>query len=320
LADRVGQQLGNYQLIQSLGQGSLAEVYLGGHIHLGTLAAIKVLHAQLSSEDITTFRREARVIAHLIHPNIVRVLEFGIEGQTPFLVMDFAPHGTVRQHYPSGTLLPLPTVVSYTMQVAEALQFAHDERVVHRDVKPENLLLGRRNEVLLSDFGIAIVTQRPHYQSPYNTAGTLMYMAPEQLRGEPCLASDQYSLGIVVYEWLCGRCPFQGSSALEIAMQHLSHPPKPLREIVPTIPLAVEQVVSKALAKEPKERFASIRDFAETLERVSFSEDIAAFAQPPKRIEPSSSLVTPASSSGDSRSTLPASSSDDRLPTIDEGI
>ena len=320
MADRVGQQLGNYQLIQLLGQGSLAEVYLGGHIHLGTLAAIKVLHAQLTSEDITTFRREARVIAHLIHPNIVRVLEFGIEDQTPFLVMDFAPHGTVRQHHPRGTLLPLPAGVSYARQVADALQFAHDERVVHRDVKPENLLLGRRNEVLLSDFGIAIVAQRPHDQSPYNTAGTLMYMAPEQLRGQPCLASDQYALGIVVYEWLCGRCPFQGSSALEVAMQHLSHPPKPLREIVPSIPPPVEQVVSKALAKEPEKRFASIQDFAETLERACFSEDITASAQPPLRIEPFSSMVTPTSPSGDSFSTLPTSSSDDWLPTIDDGI
>ena len=102
MVDRVGQQLGNYQLIQLLGQGSLAEVYLGGHIHIGTLAAIKVLHAQLSSEDIASFRREAHVIASLIHPNIVRVLDFGIEDQTPFLVMDFAPHGTVRQRYPRG--------------------------------------------------------------------------------------------------------------------------------------------------------------------------------------------------------------------------
>lgn len=320
MVDRVGQQLGNYQLMQLLGQGSLAEVYLGGHIHLGTLAAIKVLHAELSSEDITTFRREARVIAHLIHPNIVRVLEFGIEDQTPFLVMDFAPHGTVRQHYPRGTLLPLPTVVSYARQVADALQFAHDERVVHRDVKPENLLLGRRDEILLSDFGIAVVTQSPHNQSHYNTAGTLMYMAPEQLRGEPCLASDQYALGIVVYEWLCGRCPFQGSSALEVAMQHLSHPPKPLREMVPSISPAIEQVVSKVLAKDPQERFASIQDFAEILERASFSEDIIAFGQPSQRIEPFSSLDTPASSSDDSRSTLPASSSDNWLPPIDDGI
>ena len=120
MVDRVGQQLGNYQLIQLLGQGSLAEVYLGGHIHLGMLAAIKVLHAQLSSEDIAPFRREARVIASLIHPNIVRVLDFGIEDQTPFLVMDFAPHGTVRQRYPRGTLLPVTTAVTYTRQVADA--------------------------------------------------------------------------------------------------------------------------------------------------------------------------------------------------------
>ncbi len=316
MVDRVGQQLGNYQLIQLLGQGSLAEVYLGGHIHLGMLAAIKVLHAPLSSEEIAPFRREARVIAHLVHPNIVRVLEFGIEDHTPFLVMDFAPHGSLRQHYPRGTLLPLASVVSYSRQVADALQFAHDERVVHRDVKPENLLLGRRKEVLLSDFGIAILTHRPHDQSPYHTAGTLRYMAPEQLQGQPCLASDQYALAIVVYEWLCGRCPFQGSSALEVAMQHLSDPPQPLRELVPTIPAPVEQVVSKALAKDPQERFASITDFAEALERAGVSEITA--SAPPLGIKPSSSIKTPPSLSGDSFSTLPTGSSDE-WPPIDDG-
>jgi serine/threonine protein kinase len=316
VVDRVGQQLGNYQLIQLLGQGSLAEVYLGGHIHIGTLAAIKVLHAQLKSEDIAPFRREARVIAHLIHPNIVRVLDFGIEDQTPFLVMDFAPHGTVHHRYPRGTLLPLPTAVSYTRQVAGALQFAHDERVVHRDVKPENLLLGRQEEVLLSDFGIAIFTQRLPDRSLYHTAGTLRYMAPEQLQGQPRPASDQYALAIVVYEWLCGRCPFQGSSAMEVAMQHISFPPQPLRELVPTIPAAVEQVVGKALAKDPQERFASIRDFAEALERAGVSEENTASTSP-LRIEPSSIAETLPSFSSDSFSTLPASSSDE-FPSIDD--
>ena len=315
MVDRVGQQLGNYQLIQLLGQGSLAEVYLGGHIHLGMLAAIKVLHAPLSSEEITPFRREARVIAHLVHPNIVRVLEFGIEDHTPFLVMDFAPHGSLRQHYPRGTLLPLASVVSYSRQVADALQFAHDERVVHRDVKPENLLLGRRKEVLLSDFGIAILTHRPHDQSPYHTAGTLRYMAPEQLQGQPCLASDQYALAIVVYEWLCGRCPFQGSSALEVAMQHLSDPPQPLRELMPTIPAPVEQVVSKALAKDPQKRFASITDFAEALELASGSGEITSSAHPPG-IE---LWDTPPSPSSDSFSTLPTNSSDECI-SLDDGI
>src|SRR5712691_2889227 len=133
---------------------------------------------------------------------------------------------------------------------------------------------------------------RPHDLNLYNTAGTLRYMAPEQLQGQPCLASDQYALGIVVYEWLCGRCPFQGSSALEVAMQHLSHLPKPLREMVPSIPPAVEQVVSKALAKEPKERFGRIQDFAETLEQASNSKNITAFVQSLLPIEPSTSLDT----------------------------
>lgn len=317
MVDRVGQQLGNYQLIQLLGQGSLAEVYLGGHIHIGTLAAIKVLHAQLSSEDIAHFRREARVIASLIHPNIVRVLDFGIEDQTPFLVMDFAPYGTVRQRYTRGTLLSVPTVVSYTRQVADALQFAHDERVVHRDIKPENLLLGRRHEILLSDFGIAVLMHRPHDLNPYNTAGTLKYMAPEQLQGQPCLASDQYALAIVVYEWLCGRCPFEGSSALEVVMQHHSQTPQPLRELVPTIPAPVEQVVVKALAKDPQERFGSIQDFAEALELASSSE-ISASA-PQLEIEPHSSTQTPPDFSDDSFSTLPTSSSDERI-SLDDGI
>jgi eukaryotic-like serine/threonine-protein kinase len=317
VVDRVGQQLGNYQLIQLLGQGSLAEVYLGGHIHLGTLAAIKVLHAQLKSEDIAPFRREARVIAHMIHPNIVRVLDFGIEDQTPFLVMDFAPHGTVRQRHPRGTLLPIPTAISYTRQAADALQFAHDERVVHRDVKPENLLLGRSHEVLLSDFGIAVLTLRPHVQSPYHTAGTLRYMAPEQLHGQPCPASDQYALAIVLYEWLCGRCPFQGSSALEVAMQHLSHPPQPLHELVHTIPAAIEQVVGKALAKNPQERFASIRNFAEELERAGIPEEITTSA-PPLEFEPCSSTETPHSHEADSFSTLPTSYSDEWLPLDDQ--
>ena len=273
MADRIGQQLGNYQLVQVLGEGSFAAVYLGGHIHLGTLAAIKVLHTQLTSEDVSTFRTEARVVAHLIHPNIVRVLEFGIEGNIPFLVMDFAPHGTLRQRYPRGTQLPLATVVSYISAIADALQYAHDERLIHRDVKPENMLVGRRNEILLSDFGIATLAQSSHNQRFSNTAGTMAYMAPEQIQGKPCSASDQYSLGIVAYEWLGGICPFKGSTAIEVAMKHLSEQPPPLRDAVPSIPAAVEQVVMRALVKDPEERFLNIRDFAVALEQAGSFDD-----------------------------------------------
>src|SRR5207249_11061498 len=165
---------------------------------------IKVLHGQLASNYREGFLSEARTIAHLRHPHIIQVLDFGIESMTPFLVMDYAPHGTLRQRHPRGTLLPLDTVVTYVTQVAQALQYAHQEKVIHRDIKPENMLLGRSNEVLLSDFGIAIISQSSRQQQAQDAAGTLAYMAPEQLQGKPRPASDQYALGIVVYEWLCG--------------------------------------------------------------------------------------------------------------------
>src|SRR5690348_14218643 len=148
MVDYIGQRLGNYQLTRLLGEGGFAQVYLGEHIYLSTQAAIKVLNTQVTN-DLDLFRTEARTIARLVHPNIVRVLEFGVEDNTPFLVMDYAPGGTLRQRHPRGTLLPLPTVVSYVKQMAEALQYAHNEKLIHRDVKPENTLLGRSNEVLL---------------------------------------------------------------------------------------------------------------------------------------------------------------------------
>ena len=175
MADRVGEQLGNYRLTRLLGTGGFAEVYLGEHIHLGTPAAIKVLHTKLASDDIDKFRTEARTIAYLIHPHIVRVLDFGVDDKTPFLVMDYATNGTLRQRHPKGQRLPLITVVSYVTQIADALQCAHDEKLVHRDVKPENMLLGRRDEVLLSDFGIALVAQSSRYQSTQDMAGTMSY-------------------------------------------------------------------------------------------------------------------------------------------------
>jgi predicted ATPase/DNA-binding CsgD family transcriptional regulator len=269
MADRVGQQLGNYHLIQLLGRGNFAEVYLGQHLHLHTQAAIKILYRQLESHDAEGFLNEARALAHLQHPHIIRVLDFGIEATTPFLVMDYAPGGNLRQHYPKGTLLPLDTIVTYVEQVAEALQYAHQEKLIHRDIKPENMLLGRHNEILLSDFGLAIMAQSS--RKPQDTAGTIAYMAPEQLRGKPRPASDQYALGVVVYEWVCGDCPFHGTLS-DLYSQHLFVPPPSLHEKVPTIPLAVEQVVLKALAEDPQERFSSVQAFSRALEEICKAE------------------------------------------------
>src|SRR6266567_3137170 len=161
MADRVGQQLGNYRLLRSLGTGGFAEVYLGEHVHLDTRAAVKVLHAPLTDENKEKFSTEARTIARLIHPNIVRILEFGVEDDTSFLVMDYAPNGSLCQRHPRGIPLTLDIILPYVKQVAAALQYTHSQRysdnrrLIHRDIKPENMLLRRDNEVVLSDFGIA---------------------------------------------------------------------------------------------------------------------------------------------------------------------
>src|SRR6266568_2771351 len=207
MSDRVGQQLGNYRLMQLLGQGNFAEVYLGEHLHLNTQAAIKVLHAHFSSQDGERFRTEARTIARLVHPHIVRILDFDVEEGLPFLVMDYAPNGTLRKVHPTGTPLPLASIISYVHAVAAALQYAHGQGVIHRDIKPENLLLAGNDEVLLSDIGLAIIAQSARSQQIQETAGTIAYMAPEQLQGHPSSASDQYALGVMVYEWLSGAQP-----------------------------------------------------------------------------------------------------------------
>ena len=268
--ERVGQRLGNYQLVRLLGEGGFAEVYLGEHLHLKTQAAVKLLHTRLSHDDIEGFRREAQVIAQLIHPHIVRVLDFGVEGNAPYLVMDFAPYGTLRNRHPKGTRVPLYYVTAYVRQVADALYYAHSQRLIHRDIKPENMLVGRNNEILLSDFGIALASQSSSYQNTQDVAGTIAYMAPEQIQAHPRPASDQYSLGIVVYEWLTGNRPFQGTYT-EIAVKHTMVPPPPLREQLLDIPQSVEDVVMRALQKDPRQRFEDVHAFAIALEQASFN-------------------------------------------------
>lgn len=183
----------------------------------------------------------------------------------------YAPDGTLRQRHPRAARLPLPTVLFYIKQIADALQYAHESKVIHRDIKPENILPGRRHEVLLSDFGLAIMARSSFSLAIQEVAGSVAYLAPGQVL-KPRLASDQYSLGVVTYEWLCGVRPFEGSTFSELATQHLYASPPPLREKVPTISLAVEQVVMRPLEKDPQERFATVQEFATALEQASLSE------------------------------------------------
>jgi serine/threonine protein kinase len=257
VTDRLGQQLGNYRLVRLLGQGGFAEVYLGEHIYLKAYAAIKVLQARFADSEIQQFLTEAQTLVRLRHPHIVKVLEFGMEGNTPYLIMDYAPNGSLRQRHPRGVPLPSNTIVPYVKQVASALHYAHDQKLVHCDIKPENMLLGHRNEILLSDFGLAVIVQSSYYQT-LEMMGTVYYMAPELVQGKPRAASDQYSLAVVVYEWLCGSLPFQGTFE-EVIGQHAFVPPPPLHEKVLDILPAVEEVVLIALAKDPGQRFKSVQ-------------------------------------------------------------
>ena len=265
MPDRVGQQLANYRLIRPLGQGGFADVYLGEHVYLGTQAAIKILQMRLTDDDKNSFLEEARTIARLKHPAIVRILEYDAVENVPFLVMEYAPNGTLRHCHPKGTILPPTSIVPYIRQVAAALQYAHDQKLIHRDVKPENMLLGLKNSVLLSDFGLAVIVQssRDRLQT---VAGTVTYMAPEQLQGRACPASDQYALAAVAYEWLSGERLFSGSF-IEVATQHVLVPPPSLLSKLPTLPPAIDQVIQKALAKNPEQRFTSVLEFAQVFEQ-----------------------------------------------------
>ncbi|HEY7413952.1 MAG TPA: serine/threonine-protein kinase [Ktedonobacteraceae bacterium] len=260
------EKLGNYRLIQRLGTGGFSTVYLGEHLHFKTSVAIKILHSRLFSEEtLSEFLQEAHIIAQLDHPHIVRMLEFGVEEYAPYMVFQYVPNGTVRQRYPKGSCIPLPIIIQYVKQIAEALQYAHALKLIHRDIKPENFLLGKDDEILLGDFGLAIPSQSFLGVADQDRAGTAEYMAPEQSLGKSSRASDQYALGVVVYEWLCGHPPFKGAD-YEILHQHIHNTPTPLHELVPTVPTAIEQVVMRALAKNPSERFPQIQDFAQALE------------------------------------------------------
>jgi eukaryotic-like serine/threonine-protein kinase len=259
------QLFGEYRLIQKLGGGSFSSVYLAEHTHEHSQVALKILQVPLNKrEDFRDFLNEARTI-RLRHPHIIPLLDFGLSRQDfPFLVMEYASGGTLRDRHPKGSQLPLSTIAEYVDQIASALQYAHDHRIIHRDVKPANMLLRADGTLLLSDFGIAKITESSTLMSIQPQIGTPAYMAPEQYQGNPCFASDQYALAVVAYEWISGTCPFQGSEEW-LAVQHINAAPPSLQNFVPSLPPAVEQVIMKALAKVPEERFATVQEFAAAL-------------------------------------------------------
>jgi serine/threonine protein kinase len=260
-ATHLGQQFGSYRIESPLGRGAFAAVFLGRHLYLDTNAAIKILHRQFVGFERQLFSSEARMAARLVHPYIVRVLEYGVQFDRPYLVMDYAPGGSLGQF--RGTRLPLTLVVHYAKQIASGLDYLNAQGIIHCDIKPQNLLIGCHEQILIGDFGIALLAGNAASQEGI-IFGTPTYMAPEQIMGNPCFASDQYALAVVLYELLCGIPPFEGTRT-GVIKQHLRADPPPLRKHV-SIPLAVEDVIIQALAKDPERRYDSARQFAKVLE------------------------------------------------------
>lgn len=268
LHDVKEQRFANYQLIKMLGEDSFAQVFQAKEQATGKEVALKVFNGPFPDQNsLDELRKEVEATKSLDHSHIVHIHQFAVEGGVPYLVMDYVPFSWRDQH-PQGVPLPLDMVVKYTKQLGSALQYAHDHRIVHRDLKPTNLLLNHQGDLLLGDFGIAIMLTENGHDFTQHVAGTLQYMAPEAFEGAIERASDQYSLGIIVYEWLTGKCPFEGTFT-ELWHKHAYEAPEPLRKIIPTLPEAVEQVVLRALEKKPDQRFQDVESFVTRLEEAA---------------------------------------------------
>lgn len=259
--DWTGQQVGNYAVLQLLEQGTVIDRYLGSDVSSQKQVTLHLLAAPANEAGVFRFSRNVPIIKRLVHPFISLLIDAGVEGMTPFLVLDDLPTSRQSHQFP----LPLPTIVRYVAQLAEAFDYAHSKGIWHTYTTPETILIGSQGEALLGGFGMRLLESSQHMrsQTSWTPLVSPIYLSPEQIGGDfQDSLTDEYALAVVVYEWLCGVPPFQGSTPVEIALQHLQSPPPPLREKMPTISLALEQVMGKALAKLPAERFSSIKAFS----------------------------------------------------------
>ena len=251
--------------MREVGRGAFGVVYQAEQVYPGTQVAIKVL-LDAAPEEREALLEEARKIAAWHHPHITLVLGFSEYQGFPYLVLQYAPYGTLKDRYPPGRAFPFDAILSHVHQIAEGLQYAHERQTLHLDLKPANVLLDEQQRALISDFGISVILQpNKTHLTVRKFMGTPAYAAPEQFdeeRGQATPASDQYALATMVYQWLTGRLPFEGGSFMALATQKVLKDPQPLGTGAPP---AVEQVVMKALAKDPRARFPSVRAFAEAL-------------------------------------------------------
>lgn len=317
LPDLKNRLVGNYRLVGFLGQGGFASVYLGEHVNDKSQVAIKFFvslkgYGQTntpSNEALKALQDEARIISrlnYLQHPHIIRISDIGMESGIssfpqgiPYMVMDYAPYGSAFHFLKNALPLPVDQVVTFIGQVASALYHAHNLGILHRDVKPPNLLFAKQNHILLADFGIARIL-RPGSLEHETTLvkGSLEYMPPEQFQSKTYPASDQYALGIIAYQWLTGVKPFIARDPLQIMNAHASTPPAPLRQHQPSLPLAVERVVLQALEKDWHNRFPSVLDFANALAAAAQGPQQFQSYPPPLPLNPTPSIYWPSGQTG----------------------
>jgi serine/threonine-protein kinase len=260
---------GRYRILRKLGAGGMANVYLAEDEELGRRVAIKILNDRYANDElfIERFRREAKSAAGLSHPNIVSIYDRGQAEGTYYIAMEVIEGRSLKELILTRGPLPIAHAIAYTLEILDALRFAHRHGIIHRDVKPHNILIGGER-LKVTDFGIARAGASQMTEAG-SIMGTAQYLSPEQARGAPVTASsDLYSVGIVLYEMLTGKVPFSGDSAIEIAMKHLNELPKPPSKVRPEIPAELDHVVLRALAKAPEDRYQSAEEFADDLHRV----------------------------------------------------
>lgn len=274
--DLTGVTIERYKILRELGRGGMAVVYRATDTMLERNVAVKMILSENTSREKTEkmlkrFNREAKTLASLSHPNIVKVLDYGEYESMPYIVMEFISGGALKTRM--GSPIPHTEAAAMLVPVARALQHAHQQKIVHRDVKPENILINDSGQPMLSDFGILKFVDVEESQGLTGTGkivGTPAYMSPEQIRGREIDGrSDIYSLGIVFFEMVTGRKPYNANTPIELSMQHLHDPIPKARQFVRDLPHEVDQIISKAIAKNPEERFPNMAAFAQALEKLS---------------------------------------------------
>ena len=257
-----------YQLLESVGQGGMADVYKAMDTILNRIVAIKILRGELADDPMTLlrFQREASAASKLSHPNVVDVYDVGESEGRHYIVMEYVRGRTLKQLIAQRGALHLDEAVDIMLQLTSAVAMAHEKHIIHRDIKPQNMLVKGDGTVKITDFGIAVAHGSVQLTQHHTVMGSAHYLAPETTRGEaPTEAVDIYALGIVFYELLSGSVPFQGSNPTEIAVKHLRDPMPYIRDFNPTIPQSVENIILRATAKKVSERYATVEEMREDL-------------------------------------------------------